>query len=889
MRRLFRFPWRTARDIRADVDDELRFHIEARTEALVATGLSLEAAHEQATREFGDVEDARRYISALDRGTEADRRRRDYAGELVQDVRYAFRKLRSAPTFTLTAIVTLALGIGANTAIFSLVNGVLLQPLPFPHPEQLVRVWSANTGAGRPQSDVSVLDVDDWRAQREKLADIGAWFYFDGMSGADLTGMGDPQRLSVAFVTPGFFPTLGVGAREGRLPREDELVRGGRDRVVVLSYGFWQRQFGARRSVFGSTITLGGEPYEVLGAMPPGFNFPDPRVEAWIPLSTIPDNAIPRMRYVRVLAAVARARPGVTLPEAAAEMNVITARLAKQYPDEDGHYGAATVLPLQDVITGAARKGLLVLLGAVAFVLLTACVNVANLLLARSTVREREIAIRLALGAGRGRVVRQLLVESVVLALAGGAAGLALARASLSTLVTLSAGQLPRSAEVRMDGTVLAFAVVVSMMTGIVFGLVPALRASSPRLQVALRAGGRGTAGGASNRLRNGLVIAEVALAAMLVVGAGLMTRSFVRLLHTDAGFRPDHLVAVMFTINNTRHQNYQAYYHEVIEKVRTVPGIVAAGAVRDAPLSGGGELHSFVPPGMVLRPGEQAPMAPTMFISDGYFTAIGAQILAGREFTPEDRPGPGPTQALFPLVVNQALAKRYFPGVDPVGKTLTYSSGTPAVIVGVVGDIRQSAMDELAVPTMYVNNLFESRVKTTLIARTQGEPLAMARRMRDAIWTVDRDQTITSMFTFDDAVSESVARPRLLTALLSLFGALGLALGALGIYGVLAYLVSQRQREIGVRIALGASRGGVLRMIVGRGLALTAAGIAVGLAAALGLSRFLVGVLYGVEPTDPLTFTGVAAVLIGVAALASWLPARRAARVDPAVALRGD
>ena len=755
MRRVFRFPRRSARDIRADVDDELRFHIDARTEALVATGLTPEAARAQATREFGDVDDARRCINALDLGTEAARRRRDYLGELRQDLAYAFRKLRTSPTFTLTAIVTLALGIGANTAIFSLVNGVLLRPLPFPHPEQLVRVWSANKGAGRLQSAVSPLDIDDWRAQRSRLADIGGWFYWDGMSGADLTGAGDPQRLAVAFITPGFFPTLGVGAREGRLPREDELVRGGPDRVVVLSYGFWQRQFGARRSVIGSTVTLGGDPYEVLGVMPPGFDFPDPHVEAWIPFSTIPDNSIPRLRDVRTLAVVARIKAGVTLPEAAAEMNVIAGRLARQYPAEDATYDAATVLPLQDVITGPVKKGLFVLLGAVAFVLLMACVNVANLLLARSTVREREIAIRLALGAGRGRVVRQLLVESVVLALAGGAAGLVIARAGLSALVSLSAGQLPRAGDIRVDSVVLAFALALSVLTGLVFGLVPALRISTPRLQGALREGGRGLAGGAGNRLRDGLVIAEVALAATLVVGAGLMTKSFVRLLHVDAGFRPDHLVGVMFTINEARHQNYPGYYQELIAKVRAVPGIVAAGAVRDAPLSGGGELHSFIPPGVTLRPGDQPPTAPVMFISDDYFHALGVPILSGREFTTEDRPVPGPIQAFFPLVVNQAFAKQYFPGTDAAGKTITYR-GMAAEIVGVVGDIRQAAMDEPPVPTIYLNNLFESRVKTTLVARTQGEPLAMARRMRDAIWAVDRDQTITSIFTFDESVGSS-------------------------------------------------------------------------------------------------------------------------------------
>ncbi|HVT40945.1 MAG TPA: ABC transporter permease [Gemmatimonadaceae bacterium] len=888
MRRLFRFPWRRARDIRADVDAELRFHIDARTEALIAGGLAADTARAQATREFGDVDDARRYINALDRDTEAARRRRDYMDDLRQDITYALRKLRTSPAFTITAVVTLALGIGANTAIFSVVNGVLLRPLPFPHAEQLVRIWSANKGANSLQVPASVLDVDDWRAQRQKLADIGAYFYQDGASGVDLTGAGDPQRISAAFVTPGFFTTLGVGALEGRVPNEGEMARGGNDRVAMLSHGFWVRQFGGQRSVVGSKIILGGEPYQVLGVMPPSFTFPDRSVELWIPYSSIPDDAIPHIRPVRVLGAFARMKPGVTLAEAQAEMNLIAGRLARQYPDDDGSYAAATVMSLQESITGKVRTGLLVLLGAVVFVLLMACVNVANLLLARASVREREITVRLALGAGRGRVVRQLLTESVILALAGGVAGLLVARGGVAALLVLSAGQLPRGQDVRIDGTVLAFALGLSVVTGLVFGLVPALRASSPRLQGALREGGRGMAGSAGYRLRNGLVIAQVALAAMLAVGAGLMTKSLVRLLNVDAGFRPDHLVAVMFTISTSRHPNYTQFYHEVIEKVRTVPGVIAAGAVRDAPFRGSGESSGFLLPGMTLKPGEQRLGATFMFISDGYFNTIGAPMIAGREFAPEDRPG-----GIVPVVVNAALAKKYFPGQTAVGKTLLFggqvSAQAGAQIVGVVGDIRQSAMDEPAAPTIYVNNLFNSRVKTTLVARTQGDALATARAMRSAIWSLDRDQPITAIFTFDDVVSGAVARPRLLTVLLGVFGVLGLVLGSLGIYGVLAYLVNQRQRAIGVRIALGASPGGVSRMIVRRGLTLTAAGAVIGLAGALALGRFLSGVLFGVQPSDPLTFVGMTAVLIGVAAVASWLPARRAGRVDPVVALRGD
>ncbi len=870
--------------VERDVAEEFEHHIAMRVEQNIAAGMSAADARAEAMRRFGDIESFRAETGQIDAETHRARRRAEWFDALARDTRHAVRGLVRTPAFTATAVVTLALGIGANTAIFSVINGVLLRPLPFPHPEQLVRVWTASRSAGLPRAAVSAVDLDDWRAQRSKLDDIGGYMYRDGESGIDYTGGGDPQRLAVAYITPGFFPTLGIGPGTGRLPREDEMVRGGNDRVVVLSYGFWQRQFGGSPDAVGKKITLAGEPYEVIGTMPVTFTFPSERAEVWIPYSTIPDNAIPRIRPVRSLAAIARMKPGVTLAEAQVEMRVITGRLAVQYPAEDGTWDDATVLSLRDSITGNVRASLFVLGGAVAFVLLMACVNVASLLLARATARRREIAVRLALGAGRGRIVRQLLTESLVLAAAGGVAGTALAPLGIRALLALSVGQLPRGSDVRVDGTVLAFAVIVSALTGILFGLAPAVRASSPQLQRSLREGARGATGGGA-RLRSGLVIAEVALAAMLAVGAGLMTKSFTRLVRVDTGFRPDHLIAVMFTINSVQHPSYGDYYQALIAKVRTLPGVTAAGAVRDAPFRGEGEGWSFLPDGMVLPAGAQRPTAQTMFISDGYLHTIGAPMIAGREFTPQDRPGTG----LRPMVINETMARRYFPAGHAVGATFGIWDKTCCEVIGVVGDIRQSALDEPPAPTMYVDNLFDGRVKTTLVARTQGDPLAMAHVIRDAIWSVDRDQTITSIFTFDDSVRESVARPRLLTVLLVAFGALGLVLGALGIYGVLAYLVTQRRREIGVRLALGARTAQVLTMIVRRGMGLALAGIALGLAGAFALARLMRTVLFGVAPGDPATFIGMAVVILGVAALASYLPARRAAAVDPAVTLRDE
>jgi predicted permease len=476
------------------------------------------------------------------------------------------------------------------------------------------------------------------------------------------------------------------------------------------------------------------------------------------------------------------------------------------------------------------------------------------------------------------------MTESFVLSLMGGALGLLVAMWGTQFLLSLAAGQLPRTSDIRLDGTVLLFALLVSLVTGIVFGLVPALRVSDPNLQGALREGGHGLVGGA-HRLRAGLVVAEVALAAILVIGAGLMMRSFVTLLKVDPGFRPENLLAMSFTLSTNRHPaaEYRDVYQEIIETVRALPGVISAGAVKDAPFNGNGERNSFLPQGMVLGDEEQRPTADFIHLSEGYFRTIGTPVLSGREFTVDDRFGEP-----WVLVVNKALAERYFPGEDAVGKTLTIGA-TPARIVGVVGDIRQRAMEIPADPVIYIHNLQNSRVKTTLVARTQGEPLSMVPLVRDAIWSIDRQQTITSIFTFDQIVHDALARPRLLTVLLGSFAAIALTLGALGIYGVLAYQVSQRKQEIGVRMALGGGTAQVLRMIVGRGVGLALAGVAIGLGGAFVLTRFLHSVLYGVAPTDAPTFVAVAVVLVAVAGVASYMPARRAARIDPAIALRSD
>jgi putative ABC transport system permease protein len=815
--------------------------------------------------------------------------------DIRQDLRTAFRRLRAAPAFTMAAVLTIALGVGINAAVFSVVHAVLLRPLPFPKADQLHMVYSANRTGGRLEAGVSPVDLDDWRTRRQAIQDLGGYFFAEGSSGVDLTGRGDPRRLSTVFVTPGFFTTLGLVPVNGRLPRENEMVRGGHDRVAVLTYGFWQREFGGAPVQPGSTLMLNGEPYDVVGVLPRDLRFPTEAADLFVPYSTIPDSAIPRLRQVRVLSVVARARDGVDLTGVRAEMARITRQLAEEFP-EDRAWDAATVMPLRDVVVGPVRDGLFVLFGAVGLVLLMACVNVAGLQLARAAGRGREMAVRQALGARRGRLVRQLLTENIVLAIIGGGIGLVLAQPTVSVFVALSAGQLPRTAEITMDASVFGFALGISILVGILFGLIPALQASSTDVQRTLRAGGRSLAGVESHRFRTGLVIAEVAVAMMLVVGAGLMVRSFRILMNVDAGFRPDHLLAVQFTISTARHAGspstptpgygsaYAVFYHDVIEKVRSLPGVVSAAAVKDPPFRGNGEVNSFRLPGRPVPAGEEPPSATVIHVSDGYFATIGARMVEGREFTPRDL-----ANAPRVFVVNEAFARQFFSGQRAAGNRLILGERTEVEIIGVVNDIRQVAIAEPARPTIYVHNLQNSRVKTTIVARTAGDPLALVNPIREAIWSMDPRQAITSVFTFDEAVSRALARPRLLTVLLGSFGVLGLLLGAIGIYGVLASLVGERRREIGVRLALGATPSGVARLILRRGVLLALTGIVIGVAGALACGRLVSTVLYDVRPTDPPTLIGVGLVLLAAAVAASWWPAHRASQLDPVEALRSE
>jgi predicted permease len=892
MRRLFSFGARTRRDRRDEVDEELRFHLDRRAADLEAAGWPPLDARRQAQSEFGDVDDARRFMRRADDRIARANRRRNFMGDLGSDIRLALRRLRRSPAFTATALVTLAIGIGANVAVFSIVHAVLVRPLPLPSPERLYAVYSVNRTSGALRAPVSVLDVDDWRAERRLLEDLGGYFFAEGSTGIDLTGRGAPRRLTTVFVTPGFFGALGVVPVEGRLPREDEMVRGGRDTVVVLSHAFWTSEFAASPSAVGASLTLGGRPYEIVGVLPREVRVPTDQADVFVPYSTIPDTSIPRVRGLRILSVIARARAGVAPESVQTEMNTIASRLAAREPD-NRLWDAATVVPLAETIAGPVRRPLVVMMTAVALVLLIACANLAGLQLSRAVGHAREMGVRVALGARRARLVRQHLTESLVLAAAGGAGGLALGVVGLNQLLALGARELPRAADIHVHPIVVVFTLGVTAISGLLIGTLPAWRASAD-LQGALRETGRVSAGHRAHRLRATVVVVEVALAVALTVGAGLAARSFGALVREDPGFQPEGLVAVQFTLDPARHgarspapnepAPYVRVYQEAIARVRALPGVVAAAAVKDPPLRGIGERNSFQIPGRPPAAGQDTPTATSIHVSDGYFATIGARLLDGREFTPQDRMG-----APWVLVVNDAFARQFFPGERAVGQRLLFAGRASVEIIGVVRDIRQVAVAEAAQPTFYLHNLQNSRVKTTIVARTQGAPLAMAPAIRDVIWSLDPLQPITAIFTFDDSLNRALARPRLLAVLLLALSGVGLVLGVVGIYGMLAFLVQQRRRDIGVRLALGARPADVRNLFVRQGLAMAVLGVALGLAAATALTRLMTDVLYGVGPYDPATLGAVALTMLVAATLASWVPAARAARLDPVTTLRAD
>ena len=794
--------------------------------------------------------------------------------DLRQDLKYAVRALLSSPAFTLTALFTLALGIGANAAIFSAVRTVLLEPLPFSEPDRIVRAWHANPANGVARGTVSEPDFLDWKRTSQTIDTMGGFWFVDGMSGIDLTGTGNPERLSSTLVTDGFFETLGARPLFGRTLIADDQVAG-RNRVVVISHGLWTRRFASDPSIVGRSITLNKDPFEVVGVMPAEFTYPaGRRIDVWIPLSYFGPDQIGRVRAARFLAVIARLKTGITEPQFANELSAIAERLSREYSENVG-WTSVTTAPIDESIVGDVRRPLMVLMAAVGLLLLMACVNIAGLLLARASGRQAELAVRAALGAGRARLARQLATESLTLALAGGAVGIALGFIAVRAFAAWGGAELPRPAALRIDGVVLAFTAGLSIISGLAFGLFPAVKAST-NPEHALRAGSRGAVGGTGQRLRSVLVVVEVGLAVVLVAGAALAAKSLVRLLAVDPGFRPANALVITISVPSVQH------YTAILDGIRGIPGVEAAGSIRDLPLQAKGETVRPDIAGRPTPPGG-SPLVQWHHVSTDYFKAMGIPLRRGRAFELTDRRG-----SQFVVMINEEFARRTWPGEDAVGKALRFGQ-TEIPVIGVVANVRQGGLSEPVEPAVYVHALQQFRSRMTIVIRTAGDPLRFADVVRREIWSKNPDQTITTVTTLDDVLGESVARPRLLAWLLGAFGTIGLTLGALGIFGVLAFAVSQRRREIGVRMALGASPRSVLRLIVMQGMLLASLGVVLGVAGAAVLTRSMESVLFGIEPADPLTFAEVVAVLLGTAALASWLPARRALAIDPVTALRSE
>ena len=805
---------------------------------------------------------------------------------LLQDIRFALRTIRKQRGTSVVAVICLALGIGANTAIFSVIRTVLMESLPFQDPGRIVRLYeTANFGGTMGVGSVSVPDFLDWRSEQRAFVDIAAY----SVGSADLAGDGNPERVRAIRTTANLFNVLGAAPFLGRVfvAGEDQP---GHNPVAVLSEGFWRRRFGGDRAMLGKLVSLDNTLYTVVGVMPAAFDFPVTpiHVDVWTPLLWTPTDL--KQRGNHWMQVIGRLKPGVDSAAATAQMTTIAERIARDFPNEQKDRGIQ-VNTLNGVVVGRVRTPLLMLLGAVGLVLLISCANVANLLLARASGRRREVAIRTALGAERGRLVRQFLTETVLLAAAGGLFGLAVAHWGLEAILAYAAAALPRAAAIHLNGSVLAFAAGVSLLTGVAFGLVPALRASQSDLREDLsESAGRTGASRKHHRTLRALIVAEMALSVVLLVGAGLLIRGFIALMHTDSGLKPDHVLTFHIAAPSGRLPDsvrYVQFYGPVLQRLRALPGVSDAASTTIIPIQNTGVNDNFR---IVGRPQEtdlgKQPFAEFRVVSSNYFRTMGITMVRGREFSDQDAAG-----ARLVAIVNDEFVRRYFPNEDPIGKQIFAWSDKPSTIVGVAHSVRQVSLDQPPRTELYVaaaqspGSLFD----VSYVLRTQSKPESLVPSVRSSLHDIAPDQPIFLVKTMDDVISDSLRSRKLTLSLLAIFASLALLLSAAGVYGVMSYAVSQRQREIGIRMALGARASNVTRMILSEAGALATIGLVVGLVAAALLTRVLSSMVYGVGTHDPVTFVAVSGLLASVALAASLVPALRAARIDPLQAMRVD
>jgi putative ABC transport system permease protein len=883
LRRVFRIPFRRP-PIERDVDEELAFHIELRVERLVALGMSADDARREALRQFGAMEPVRESCITFDEERVRAMNRNSLFTNLRQDFAYAVRTLDKHKGFAAIVALTMMLGIGANAAVFSVAYGVLLRPLPYKDAGALVRLWSRNDSRNLEFFSVSPADYATWRERNRVFSATGA---FERQREATLSRGDEPQAVQTANVMPAVFGVLGTPALLGR-PIVDSDAQPGAAQVAVLEHDLWTNRFGSDSSIVGSDIVLDGRKITVVGVMPPRFSVPGNAAEIWTPLSLAGASPDHSNRFLRVLGRLA---PGASIETARVEMDRIAAQIGHDFAGSNRDW-RVSIMSVPEMVVGRQwRRAVIVLTGVVGFVLLIACANAANLQLARGASRRREIALRAALGAGRGRIVTQLLAESTVLAAVGGIAGLALAYVGVGVLRAVGAATVPRLDEVQIDTVVLAFTVLVTIASGLLFGIIPAVGASRTDIGEVLKEGGRGAGQGVVGQgVRAALVVAQVALSLVLLVGAGLLMKSFVKLQQVDIGFKPDNVHVVPLRLPDARYpdaERYGAFYGALLDRVRQIPGVRGAAVVSSAPFLGPNSGMSFIIPERPPAPGDPAPDADTRAVSSDYFRTMGIGLVRGRVFTDADRQG-----APNAVVITEIAARSYWPDVDPIGRQIQRGTGeraTLSTIVGIVRDARYQSLNNPEVrPMMYFSAQAWPERGMTVVAQTDNAA-SFAAGMRQATRQIDPLLPLGTISSMESLVASALATQRFALVLFAIFALTALLLAAIGMYGVLSYLVRQRTHELGIRVALGASSQTLVGSVVGGAMRFAIPGVLIGLVAAWALTRLLASLLFGVSPTDVPTLAGVSVLLTATAALASFVPARRATRADPMLALRGE